>query len=201
MKPGGCRSSTGKAIFDQEQQRWIWRRAGRRDDLHGVHLRRQDPPGHREVDRASGETVEPESRTAGPRGTVHRVPVPRSVHRFHRIDVDRRSPTPGPRHRRAGHRRFERLGPETFSVRPDERQWRTARLRGDGLQPHPSRRGARRQALGQARTATIRYQIINVPARISFSAREFSLHLPAHSRRERSFTSMLNAVNAPPKAA
>ncbi len=94
MKPGGCRSSTGKAIFDQEQQRWIWRRAGCRDDLHGVHLRRQDPPGHREVDRASGETVEPESRTAGPRGTVHRVPVPRSVHRFHRIDVDRRSPTP-----------------------------------------------------------------------------------------------------------
>lgn len=56
-------------------------------------------------------------------------------------------------------------------------------------------------ALGRARTATIRYQIINVPARISFSAREFSLHLPAHSRRERSFTSMLNAVNAPPKAA
>ncbi len=56
-------------------------------------------------------------------------------------------------------------------------------------------------ALGQARTATIRFQIINVPPRISFSAREFSLHLPAHSRRERSFTSMLNAVNAPPKAA
>ncbi len=40
-------------------------------------------------------------------------------------------------------------------------------------------------ALGRARTATIGYQIINVPARISFSAREFSLHLPAHSRRER----------------
>lgn len=55
--------------------------------------------------------------------------------------------------------------------------------------------------LDRARTATIRYQIINIPARISYSAREFTMHLPTNSRRERSFTSMLNALNAPPKAA
>jgi hypothetical protein len=51
--------------------------------------------------------------------------------------------------------------------------------------------------LPKARTATIRYQIINIPARIAYSARDFTMHLPSGSRRQRPFTAMLNAVNAP----
>jgi hypothetical protein len=55
--------------------------------------------------------------------------------------------------------------------------------------------------LGKARTGTIRTKLINVPARVSFSAGIYTLHLPANSRRETPFMTMFNAVQAPPKAA
>jgi Transposase DDE domain group 1 len=55
--------------------------------------------------------------------------------------------------------------------------------------------------LGKARTGTIRAKLINIPARVSYSARSFTLHLPANSRREDRFVTMFDAVQAPPKAA
>ena len=55
--------------------------------------------------------------------------------------------------------------------------------------------------LGKARTGTIRTKLINVPARVSFSAGIYTLHLPANSRRETPFMTMFDAVQAPPKAA
>ena len=55
--------------------------------------------------------------------------------------------------------------------------------------------------LGKARTGTIRNKLINVPARVSFSAGTYTLHLPANSRREMPFLTMFDAVQAPPKAA
>jgi hypothetical protein len=55
--------------------------------------------------------------------------------------------------------------------------------------------------LGKARTATIRTTLINVPARVSFSAGTYTLHLPANSRRETPFMTMFDDALAPPKAA
>ena len=55
--------------------------------------------------------------------------------------------------------------------------------------------------LGKARTTTIRATLINIPARLAFSAGSYTLHLPANSRRERAFLTMFDSVQAPPKAA
>ena len=55
--------------------------------------------------------------------------------------------------------------------------------------------------LGKARTATIRNALINIPARLAFSAGSYTLHLPANSRRERAFLTLFDSVQAPPKAA
>jgi len=56
-------------------------------------------------------------------------------------------------------------------------------------------------ALGKARTVTIRALLINIPARIAYSGRIHTLHLPAGSRRETLFNKMFDAVMAPPQAA
>ena len=56
-------------------------------------------------------------------------------------------------------------------------------------------------SLGKGRTATIRAALINIPARIAYSARIHTLHLPARSRRETLFNNMFTAVMAPPQAA
>jgi len=55
--------------------------------------------------------------------------------------------------------------------------------------------------LGKARTATIRSKLINIPARLAFSAGTYTLRLPANSRRETPFLTMFDAVQAPPQAA
>ncbi len=55
--------------------------------------------------------------------------------------------------------------------------------------------------LGKARTATIRSVLINIPARIAYSGRVHTLHLPAGSRRETLFHKMFTAVMSPPQAA
>ncbi|MEP6560073.1 MAG: IS1380 family transposase [Nakamurella sp.] len=55
--------------------------------------------------------------------------------------------------------------------------------------------------LRKARTGTIRTNLINIPARVSHSARSFTLHLPVNSRREDRFITMFDAIQAPPKAA
>ena len=55
--------------------------------------------------------------------------------------------------------------------------------------------------VGKARTATIRTKLINIPARLAFSAGTHTLHLPATSRRERAFLTMFDSVQAPPNAA
>jgi hypothetical protein len=55
--------------------------------------------------------------------------------------------------------------------------------------------------LGKARTATTRTKLINIPARLAYSAGTDTLHRPANSRREQRFHTMFDAVQAPPKAA
>ena len=55
--------------------------------------------------------------------------------------------------------------------------------------------------LGKARTATIRTKLMNIPARLAFSAGTYTLHLPANSRRERPFMTMFDNILAPPQAA
>jgi hypothetical protein len=53
----------------------------------------------------------------------------------------------------------------------------------------------------KARTVTVRTDLINTPARVAYSALTYTLHLPAHSRREAPYMTMFDAVQAPPKAA
>ncbi len=55
--------------------------------------------------------------------------------------------------------------------------------------------------LARARTATIRNRLINIPARVSYSAGTYTLHLPANSRNESRFIAMFDAQHAPPQAA
>ncbi len=55
--------------------------------------------------------------------------------------------------------------------------------------------------LAKARTATIRNRLINIPARLSRTARTYTLHLPANSPRQTAFMAMFDAANAPPQAA
>ena len=54
---------------------------------------------------------------------------------------------------------------------------------------------------GRARTTTIRTKLINIPARVAFSAGTYTLHLPANYCREAPFLTMFDAHQAPPKAA
>lgn len=55
--------------------------------------------------------------------------------------------------------------------------------------------------LRKARTTTIRAKLINIPARISTTARTFTLHLPANSPHEVPYLRMFDATAAPPQAA
>ena len=63
-------------------------------------------------------------------------------------------------------------------------------LRGDRVQPDPSRRNPDRPDTGQATTATIRRTLIIVPARIAYSARRITLHLPQHWPWETGWTTL-----------
>jgi hypothetical protein len=55
--------------------------------------------------------------------------------------------------------------------------------------------------LGKARTATIRRKLIQIPARISTSARLTTLHLPLHWPWESEWTSLFTAACGPPRTA
>jgi len=53
----------------------------------------------------------------------------------------------------------------------------------------------------KATTATIRAQLITVPARIARSARRIRLHLPQHWPWEDAWQALLTAASGPPAAA
>ena len=55
--------------------------------------------------------------------------------------------------------------------------------------------------LGKARTATIRRKLIQIPARISTTARKVVLHLPKHWPWETGWTSLHAATCSPPRTA
>lgn len=55
--------------------------------------------------------------------------------------------------------------------------------------------------LAKARTHTIRHRLINHPARLSTTARVYTLHLPAHSHHGEKFLTMFTAAKAPPATA
>jgi hypothetical protein len=50
----------------------------------------------------------------------------------------------------------------------------------------------------KATTGTIRAQLINIPARVSRSARPLTLHLPTRWPRQKAWEQMLTAANSPP---
>ncbi len=55
--------------------------------------------------------------------------------------------------------------------------------------------------LAKARTSTIRSKLISIPGRIATTGRATILHLPRDHRHEHRFIAMLDAVQAPPRAA
>jgi hypothetical protein len=54
---------------------------------------------------------------------------------------------------------------------------------------------------GTARAATIRRQLINIPARLARRARRITLHLPSHWPWQQHWQSLFNHIHAPPPAA
>jgi hypothetical protein len=54
---------------------------------------------------------------------------------------------------------------------------------------------------GKARAATIRRQLINVPARIAHRARSIILHLPTHWPWQQHWQALFNSAHAPPQPA
>jgi len=55
-------------------------------------------------------------------------------------------------------------------------------------------------AMGKATTATIRRKLVNVPARIAYSARRLTLHLPTTWPWENAWTTLFTGLCAPPPA-
>ena len=55
--------------------------------------------------------------------------------------------------------------------------------------------------LAKARTGTIRARLVNIPARLSCTARAYTLHLPQRSRRAERLLTMFDALKAPPRTA
>ncbi|MGW3473064.1 transposase [Saccharopolyspora sp. NPDC000995] len=53
----------------------------------------------------------------------------------------------------------------------------------------------------KARTATLRWHLITIPARIARSARRIVLHLPADWPWKQAFTSLFTATHSPPAGA
>lgn len=53
----------------------------------------------------------------------------------------------------------------------------------------------------KARTSTIRAKLIAIPARIATTGRATILHLPSNHRHQQQLTALLDAVQAPPRAA
>ena len=123
-----------QAIFDEQEQRWILRRRGRRNQLHRVRLP-PPPGGDRPTDRAPGPPARPARADRARPGLA----LPRGVHRQPVPDADRRVRPPRPRDHRAGTRRTHRRAARAPTLRELRRQRRLAVLRGD--LPQPAARG------------------------------------------------------------
>ena len=95
-------------------------------------------------------------------------------------DAGRRGLPPAARHHRAGDRRPEGRPAGPPAVRAVQRQRRLARAGGDGVQLTRAAGALASVFHARATTATIRDQLIVVPARLARSARRLVLHLPRH---------------------
>ena len=172
------------AVQDPDTGELICRRRSRRNLLHRV--RQHQTPCHRPAHPPARERPQP------PRRTVPRVAVPPLFHRQHRAGHRRRHHPPATRHRRIGVRRSHRrtLGPPAVGRFSSNAAWTVLaaithnllRAAGTLAAPH----------LGKARGATLRRQIINVPARIARPQGRRILHLPAHWPHADSWKSLWN---------
>ena len=91
------------------------------------------------------------------------------------------------------------------ALRPVRREQRLGALRGDHPQPAARRRHPRPAKPAVARGATLRRQIVHVPARLAQPQRRPVLHLPAHwpwaQRWQALWTAVFGQAHAPPAAA
>lgn len=177
------------------------RHSGRRDLLHRVHFPTQGALGDGPVDRASGETPEPEDRTHGP-GELF------TVYRHHAVFTNSAEPVLIAEAHHRDHAIVEQviadLKTSPLKHFPSGRYDANGAWLSCAVIAYNLARAVGTLARGRhtkPRTATIRARLINTPARIAFSASTYTLHLPANSRRQTPFMTMFNAVQAPPRAA
>jgi len=95
-----------RAIWDQDEQRWVCRGVRRGDPVHRVHLPPQEAAGGLPAGGAPGGPPG-RARQAGPGRAVHLLALPRLRHQLHPVHRPGRRVPPRPRHRRTGHRRAQ----------------------------------------------------------------------------------------------
>jgi hypothetical protein len=129
-----------QAIWDEEGQCWILRRRGRRDRLHRVHLPAQGRPHHRPADRPPGQAAEPRLGAGRTGRAVHRLALPRDLHRLPAAHAGRREDAPAARAHRAGQRRPQGRAAGPPALRIVRGELGLVGAGRDRVQPHPRRR-------------------------------------------------------------
>ncbi|MGO0576595.1 transposase [Ornithinimicrobium panacihumi] len=171
--------------------------AGRRGRVHGVHLPGQGRARHRPPDRAPRQATQPQSGQSGPGRAVRGLPPPRRVHRL----------TPGHARSRGlapGHALVEQViadlkaGPLAHAPSGDfaaNGAWTVLAAIAFNLTRAAATLASAKHA--RARPATIRDQLVNIPARIANRARRLHLHLPTNWPWQHAWEAMFDTAYAP----
>ncbi len=190
-----------KAIYDEEQQRWI-------SDAQVAETTYTAFTSKARKHQATARLIVRRVKRLNPKAAPQRQDELFSVYRYHAVFTDSTEPMLIAETHHRDHAIVEQVIADL--KRSALKHFPSASFNANGawlacaVIAHNLARAAGILAggkLGKARTATIRTQLINIPARVSYSARSFTLHLPAHSRRQNRFMTMFDAIHAPPKAA
>ena len=190
-----------KAIWDEDEQRWI---SDAQVAEIGYTAFSSKPKKHHITARLIVRRVKRLNRAAAPQGQTELF----AVYRYHAVFTN----TPEPMLIAEAHHRDHAIVEQVI-----------ADLKSSALKHFPSGRFNANGAwlacaviaynlcravgvlaggkFGKARTATIREQLIKIPARIAYSGRRYQLHLPRNTRHQHRYMDMLDAVQAPPVAA
>ena len=139
---------------------------------------------------------------AGPGRTVHRLALPRRLHRLAVHDAAGRRTAPRPRPGRAGLRRLDRrpAGPPALGPFPANAAWLALAAISCNLLRAAGALAS--LAYAKARGATMRRDLINVAARIARHGRgHLTVHLPEGWHREHEWMNLFDAACGPPAAA
>lgn len=190
-----------KAIFDDEQQRWISdAQVAETTYAAFTSLSRK----HHVKARLIVRRVKRLNPAAAPKGQ----PALFKTHRYHTVFTNSTALMLTAEAEHRDHAIVEQviadLKSNALAHLPSSRMNANARLVGlcgHRLQPDPAMGVLGGGKFAKARTSTTRSKLIGVPARIATTGRATVLHLPSDHRHEHRFITILDAVQAPPEAA